>query len=412
MILPVDEGNDDLLYWQKQRIKQNKKDQSLDQQAQIQDSATVALKPKKNYKESVNLIEGIGDAANKAVSGSLKTQQEQAEQKRRDLFEKQQKEAIQDIEEGYRDQLTNLRQEYKEQYHQRWAEQQKQWNQYENNQSALWDEGIYTKIDNFSGKPVQIAQLARNAGFPESAIPMAVSVALAESSGRAEAVNHGNSNGTSDYGLMQINTVHEDLLSSSNWADPQDNMNMAYQIWKNAGGNWSPWVTYDTGAVDQYIAIGKKAAHAPQPVQMNPYMVQTARGLRRAIVSRAKQYIGVPYVWGGEDLSKGVDCSGLVQSVYEQFGIQLPRTARQQATEGVKTSISNLLPGDLVAWAPSLHDNGRTYVGHIAIYAGNGNIIEAQQSGVPVHVRPLTKHDNVFGVHLTNVVRDAQGNLQ
>src|SRR5690606_12533755 len=108
-------------------------------------------------------------------------------------------------------------------------------------------------------------------------------------------------------------------------------------------------------------------------------------------------------VWGGNSLTKGVDCSGLVQQVYKQLGIALPRTADQQAHTGVKTSISKLLPGDLVAWQGGYR--GPNYVGHIAIYLGNGKILEAPEPGKSVRVRALSKNDNVFGVHLTNLDR-------
>ena len=73
----------------------------------------------------------------------------------------------------------------------------------------------------------QIANAARAAGFPESQIPMAVAVAMAESGGNPRATNNANRNGSSDYGLWQINTVHSSLLASGNKYDPADNAKMA-----------------------------------------------------------------------------------------------------------------------------------------------------------------------------------------
>lgn len=99
-------------------------------------------------------------------------------------------------------------------------------------------------------------------------------------------------------------------------------------------------------------------------------MPQTAGGIRGQIVGAASTYVGRPYVLGGNDY-RGIDCSGLVQQVYRRFGYNFPRLANQQAQAipGVRTSVNNLKPGDIVVWP----DPG----GHIAIYAGNGYVIQA-----------------------------------
>lgn len=124
---------------------------------------------------------------------------------------------------------------------------------------------------------------------------------------------------------------------------------------------------------------------------------------RSRILGQASRWIGTPYSWGGGGTggpSRGIgrgagtigfDRSGLVQNVYAQLGLQLPRLARQQATVGRRTSINNLKPGDLVAW-----NNG----GHIAIYAGNGQIIEAPRTGLTVRRRTLGSNEPVFGMAL------------
>lgn len=106
---------------------------------------------------------------------------------------------------------------------------------------------------------LNIAQLMHNAGFPDSAIPKGVAIVQAESGGNPAATNH-NTNGSTDYGLWQINSVHSSLLSHGVWNDPQSNTNMAYQVWKSAGGSWSPWSTYNSGAYQKYMAF-----RAPNP---------------------------------------------------------------------------------------------------------------------------------------------------
>jgi len=105
-----------------------------------------------------------------------------------------------------------------------------------------------------------------------------------------------------------------------------------------------------------------------------------------SIVQTAYRYLGVPYVWGGTSPS-GFDCSGLVQYVYAQHGIKLPRVACDQANAGTKiTSMSQLLPGDLVCFSNNM--NG--YVDHIGIYIGNNQIIHASSSQGKVVISSLS----------------------
>lgn len=98
------------------------------------------------------------------------------------------------------------------------------------------------------------------------------------------------------------------------------------------------------------------------------------------VVAKANEFLGMPYVWGGDDPSEGgLDCSGLVQHVYEQFGIDLPRVSADQARAGVAVpSLSQAQPGDLIAWDNSSRNNGAD---HIAIYIGGGKMIEAPRPG-------------------------------
>ena len=109
---------------------------------------------------------------------------------------------------------------------------------------------------------LQIAQMMRNAGFPASAIPTGVAIVHAESGANPQAVNHANTNGTQDYGLFQINSVHSQLLQAGNWSNPQSNVNMAYQVWKNAGGKWTPWSTYNSGSYQKFLGAGQAVSGA------------------------------------------------------------------------------------------------------------------------------------------------------
>lgn len=93
------------------------------------------------------------------------------------------------------------------------------------------------------------------------------------------------------------------------------------------------------------------------------------------IIDSAKQYIGVPYVWGGTS-PNGFDCSGLVYYVFRQHGIYLNRTAATQYEHGVSVSKSNLQPGDLVFFANTY----KAGISHVGIYVGNGQFIHASSS--------------------------------
>jgi cell wall-associated NlpC family hydrolase len=93
-------------------------------------------------------------------------------------------------------------------------------------------------------------------------------------------------------------------------------------------------------------------------------------------VSIVERYLGVPYRWGGSSPAEGFDCSGLTMYVYAQLGIQLPHYAAAQWSEGVQIDPSLLEPGDLVFF-----ESGPDGPGHVAIYVGADQIVEAPHSG-------------------------------
>jgi hypothetical protein len=119
----------------------------------------------------------------------------------------------------------------------------------------------------------------------------------------------------------------------------------------------------------------------------NPFVKEAPppTGLREDLVATAKKYLGVPYVWGGTS-SGGFDCSGLVQTVFAENGLQLPRGSGDQYRKGKKISKSNMRLADLVFF--------RTYTSgpsHVGIYVGDGKFLHAESSPRGVTITPLAE---------------------
>jgi cell wall-associated NlpC family hydrolase len=105
-------------------------------------------------------------------------------------------------------------------------------------------------------------------------------------------------------------------------------------------------------------------------------------------VAVAMQFLGVPYVWGGESPS-GFDCSGLTKYAYAQVGIGLTHYTGSQWNEGVRVPADQLLPGDLVFF--------RSDLGHMGMYIGNGQYIHAPQTGDVVKISALDTRGDYQG---------------
>lgn len=120
----------------------------------------------------------------------------------------------------------------------------------------------------------------------------------------------------------------------------------------------------------------------------------------KAIGDAASKAVGTPYVWGGNSLVNGVDCSGLVQQVFAQFGISMPRVTYEQIGVGAAVSRKNMGVGDLVFF-----DTDRSKKGpdHVGIYLGNGKFIHAPRPGKPVQISSVT--DSYYGDRLMAIRR-------
>ena len=106
---------------------------------------------------------------------------------------------------------------------------------------------------------------------------------------------------------------------------------------------------------------------------------------------------GLPYVWGAAGPAS-FDCSGLVQWSFAQAGISMPRVAADQARAGPAVPVSQLQPGDLLFYHTDPTDPG--YISHVAIYLGNGWMIQAPQPGMDVQVVPAS-----FGSQFAGAIR-------
>ncbi len=130
--------------------------------------------------------------------------------------------------------------------------------------------------------------------------------------------------------------------------------------------------------------VAKLPYDVTRPAQTAP-TASTKRSGTTALTSRSREsvaqyslnFTGTPYVWGGNDPNKGIDCSAFVKYLYGQIGVNLPRTAAEQVNVGQPiTRLEDLQPGDrLYFWSSS-----RNKIGHTGIYLGNGYFCHATSS--------------------------------
>lgn len=115
-----------------------------------------------------------------------------------------------------------------------------------------------------------------------------------------------------------------------------------------------------------------------------------ATGSAQQVIDLAKSWVGTPYVYGGNDPQRGIDCSGLVQQAFKRVGVDLPRVTYDQVKQGTAVpDLAHAQPGDLVF---TVGDRGRQVNGHVGIYLGDGKWIEAPYTGERVRIRDVPKN--------------------
>lgn len=145
--------------------------------------------------------------------------------------------------------------------------------------------------------------------------------------------------------------------------------------------------TYAESKEEEQVRLEQEAQEsAAAAAQKAAEEAQALAGSGQAVVDYACQFIGNPYVWGGTSLTNGADCSGFVQAVFAHFGISLPRTSSQQRGAGRAVSYSEAVPGDIIC-----------YDGHVGIYMGNGQIVNAINSRRGIGILSAT-YDNIISV--------------
>lgn len=137
-------------------------------------------------------------------------------------------------------------------------------------------------------------------------------------------------------------------------------------------------------------------APASEPVQSAASVSEVSSSLREAIVTYALQFEGNPYVYGGNSLTNGTDCSGFVKLIYAEFGYGLERRASYQYKyNGTQISVDQLRPADLVFY-------GSGEVEHVGMYIGDGKIIHASTSRTGIIVANLYYRTPYGAVRIIN----------
>lgn len=140
----------------------------------------------------------------------------------------------------------------------------------------------------------------------------------------------------------------------------------------------------------EYVTVSEELQTARTLAQLK-YGMDVSE-LRARICEFAQQFVGNPYVYGGNSLTRGTDCSGFTNLIYANFGISIPRTATTQYNYGTKISTSELRPGDLIIY-------GEYQIEHVALYLGNGQIIHASNE------RTGIRYSNMYYRNIIGCVR-------
>lgn len=180
----------------------------------------------------------------------------------------------------------------------------------------------------------------------------------------------------SDITYLKINknTVIWDKPKSFSWVIKNVESDELFFMTDKVDGYYEIIIDNQLGYVEEALAepyqlsfFTEEAAKIYQGIDKNKSLTQGEQ-----LVNMAKTYLGCPYVFGGNDLLTGVDCSAFTQILYSKFEKELPRTSKEQSLIGETIASSLALPGDLVFLGYPNED-----VSHVGIYMGDGKMINA-----------------------------------
>lgn len=129
---------------------------------------------------------------------------------------------------------------------------------------------------------------------------------------------------------------------------------------------------------------------APVPVEKIPVRKQRRDDMGAIAARTAERFVGIPYLWGGNTVVDGMDCSGFVRAVYNLCGVNIPRTSAEQFRVGRSVGVEDLVDGDLVFFGYS-----EDRISHVGIYVGSNRFVHAPRRGDEIKITPLQG----FGVH-------------
>ena len=168
--------------------------------------------------------------------------------------------------------------------------------------------------------------------------------------------------------LRSAPSTDSSILGSFNTGAAMDIIGVSGAWYKVNSGGTVGYVHSD------YMALANQTL--PTPVASTP---------GDQIVTTAKKYMGVPYVWAGTS-PKGFDCSGFVYYVFQENGYKTNRTAASLFNNGTYVERSSLQPGDIICF----YNGGYSYIGHVGIYIGNNQFIHASSSSSKVVIDSLS----------------------
>ena len=249
----------------------------------------------------------------------------------------------------------------------------------------------------------QIIQIGKQRQLPPLAWQVAIQAGMQESS--LTNVTHGDAAGPDSRGVFQmrftmgwgteqqlldinyeVNKFYDVLTKIPNWQQlrPGD---AAQAVERSAFPDaYDKWEAMAASLIKTVGDIADPSGCGIQNVAAVSMILPANQAAAKAI-AYAQQQLGKPYIWGGNG-PVGYDCSGLVQEAYLAAGIQLPRVAADQYHAGAMLPVDQAQPGDLVFLATD-RSNPAT-IHHVAMYLGDHKIIEAQDFGIPIHIRPFS----------------------